>query len=445
MFEASVVWKVMAGSALLGAAAALVGSFALLRRRALLGDMLSHAALPGIGLAFLIAGSRDLLHLSVGALMAGVVAVGVVAAIGRWTRTSADAAIGIVLSAFFGAGVVLLSIIQSDPAGNQAGLNSYLFGEIASLQSRDLWIISGVAIILLGLVALFYKELKVLSFDYEFATAEGWPTFWLDMGIMSAIALVTVIGLPVCGVVLMAAMLITPAAAARFWSNRLGPTLTVAVLLGATSGAGGCLLAAPKLTAALKLQWLPLVSSRGTPPGPTIVLAGAGLLVLSMLLAPERGLLGRWWRELRLRRRIGHDHLLRGLYELSEAAGGERPWIARGKLLQFLHSGSWTNRLWLAKSLLARQIESQGDQVRFTTKGLETATQLVRAHRLWELYMLDDVRRGVGQVHDRADEIEHLLPSEVVARLESLLEADGKWQPELMGEVPPSPHSIDAG
>ncbi len=445
MFEASVVWKVMAGSALLGAAAALVGSFALLRRRALLGDMLSHAALPGIGVAFLIAGSRDLIHLSVGALGAGLLAVAAVAAIGRWTRTSADAAIGIVLSAFFGAGVVLLSVIQSDRAGNQAGLNSYLFGEIASLQSRDLWIISGVAVLLLGLVALFYKELKVLSFDYEFATAEGWPTFWLDLGVMSAIALVTVIGLPVCGVVLMAAMLITPAAAARFWASRLGPMLTVAVVLGAMSGAGGCLLAAPKLTAALGLQWLPLVSSRGTPPGPTIVLTGAALLVLSMLVAPERGLLGRWWRELRLRRRIGRDHLLRGLYELSEVAEGDRPWIARGKLLQFLHGGAWGNWLWLVRSRRAGHIESRGDQVRFTPAGLETAMQLVRAHRLWELYMLDDARRGVDQVHDRADEIEHLLPSEVVSRLESLLQAEGKWQPDLMGEVPPSPHSIEAG
>src|SRR5690606_17809372 len=158
---------------------------------ALLGDMLSHAALPGIALAFLIVGSRDLLNLSVGALAAGLLAVAAVAGISRWTRTSADAAIGIVLSTFFGAGGVLLSIVQSQSAGNQAGLNSYLFGEIASLQSRDLWVISGVAILLLGLVTLFYKELKVLSFDTEFATTEGWPTFSLDVGIMAAIAIVT--------------------------------------------------------------------------------------------------------------------------------------------------------------------------------------------------------------------------------------------------------------
>lgn len=445
MFEASVVWKVMAGSALLGAAAALVGSFALLRRRALLGDMLSHAALPGITLAFLIVGSRDLLNLSVGALAAGLLAVAAVAGISRWTRTSADAAIGIVLSTFFGAGVVLLSIVQSQSAGNQAGLNSYLFGEIASLQSRDLWVISGVAILLLGLVTLFYKELKVLSFDTEFATTEGWPTFSLDVGIMAAIAIVTVIGLPVCGVVLMAAMLITPAAAARFWANRLGPMLGVAVLLGALSGAGGCLLAAPKLTAALGLQWLPLISSRGTPPGPTIVLTGALLLVFSMFVAPERGLLGKWWREFKLRRRIARDHLLRGLYELSEASEGQRPWISQPKLLGFLAGRSWVNRIGLARARAARHLEIDKDLVRFTPAGLEVAAQLVRAHRLWELYMIDDARRGTDQVHHRADEIEHLLPSEVVTRLEALLQAEGKWQRDLTGEVPPSPHSIEAG
>jgi manganese/zinc/iron transport system permease protein len=341
--------------------------------------------------------------------------------------------------------VVVLSLVKSHSAGNQAGLNSYLFGEIASLQSRDLWVISGVATLLLGLVTLFYKELKVLSFDYEFATTEGWPTFWLDVGIMSAIALITVIGLPVCGVVLMAAMLITPAAAARFWANRLGPMLGVAVLLGALSGAGGCLLAAPKLTAALGLQWLPLISSRGTPPGPTIVLTGALLLVLSMLIAPERGLVGKWWREFKLRRRIARDHLLRGLYELSEASEGQRPWISQGKLLGFLASRPWSNRLGLARARRAGQLEFDGDLVRFTPAGLEVAAQLVRAHRLWELYMIDDARRGVDQVHHRADEIEHLLPSEVVSRLETLLRAEGKWQSELQGEVPPSPHSIEAG
>jgi manganese/zinc/iron transport system permease protein len=444
MFETSVVWKVMAGSSLLGAAAALVGSFALLRRRALLGDMLSHAALPGIAIAFLVVGSRDLLPLSIGALGAGLVAVGAVAAIHAWTRTSPDAAIGIVLSSFFGAGVVLLTVIQSDPTGNQAGLNSYLFGEIASLQSRDLWIISGVAALMLVLVTLFYKELKVLSFDYEFATSEGWPTFWLDFSIMAAIAVVTVIGLPVCGVVLMAAMLITPAAAARFWSNRLGSMLVVAVVLGAAAGGIGCLLAAPKLTASLGLGWLPIVSSRGSPPGPMIVLAGAMLLILSMLFAPERGLLARWWSELKLRRRIGRDHLLRGLYELSETAEGQRPWVSRQRLLGFLGRRSWVTRYWLWRSRHAGNIEIQLQDVRFTPQGLNTAVQLVRAHRLWELYLLEDSQRGTDRVHDRADEIEHLLPAEVVSRLETMLETEGKWS-SVKGEVPPSPHSIEPG
>lgn len=445
MWQASVVWKVMAGAALLGAAAALVGSFALLRRRALLGDMLSHAALPGIALAFLLAGSRDLLPLSLGALAVGLIAVLLVAAIQAWTRTSPDAAIGIVLTTFFGAGVVLLSVIQTDRSGNQAGLNSYLFGEIASLQSRDLWIISGVAVVLLLLVTLFYKELKVVSFDYEFAQAVGWPTFWLDFAIMAAIATVTVVGLPVCGVVLMAAMLITPAAAARFWSNRLGRMLVVAVILGALSAAVGCLLAAPKLLASVGLSWLPLVSTRGTPPGPTIVLAGALILVLSMLFAPERGLLARWWQEVRLRRRIARDHLLRGLYELSEQMEGQRPWIPRGRLMTYLSKSPFAMWYWTWRSRKAGQIETDAEQLRFTPQGLDNAVQLVRAHRLWELYLLEDTQRGLDRVHGRADEVEHLLPAEVVSRLETMLQTQGKWQPESSLDVPPSPHTIEPG
>lgn len=440
MITSSVVWKVMLGASLLGAAAALVGTFAILRRRALVGDMLAHAALPGIALAFLLVKSRDMVPLSIGALLAGLAGVFCVALIARWTSTAADAAIGIVLSTFFGAGVVLLSIIQTDRQGNQAGLNSYLFGEIASLQSRDVKVIATTAAVLLVLVLLFYKELKILAFDNDFATAQGWPTFWLDLAVMAAIAVVTVIGLPVCGVVLMAAMLITPAAAARMWSSRLGPMLAIAAVLGALSAAAGCLLAAPKLTAALHLQWLPLVSSRGMPPGPTIVLAGAGVLLVSMMLAPEHGWLARWWSERRMHRRIASDHVLRGLYELGEEHTEERPWISRASLLKYGAWGWGGSNLWLRREERKGNVELQGGEVRFTPQGLDTATKLVRAHRLWELYLLEDTQRAADEVHEGADAVEHLLPPAVIEHLEEMLLAEGRI--EATGEVPPSPHEI---
>ncbi len=441
MFGPSVVWKVMLGAALLGAASGFIGTFAVLRRRALVGDMLAHAALPGICLAFLLVGSRELFSLSLGALATGLLGVVCVAAIARWTRTSQDAAIGIVLSTFFGAGIVLLTVIQSNPTGHQAGIDTYLFGEIASLQSRDLGTIGITALTVLFLVLLGFKELQVLSFDPEFAAAQGWPTFWLDLAVMTMVAVVTTIGLPICGVILMAAMLITPAVAARFWTNRLEHLLAIAALIGALAGAGGCLLAAPQLTATIGLGWLS--SSHGVPPGPLIVLAGTALLMVSMFFAPERGLVARAWRERKLRARIAQDHLLRALYELGEKEPEARPWIDQHRLM---HHGHWTPStvpFRLSQADRKGLLEHQSNRVRFTDRGRALAAKLVRTHRLWELYMVEDWRRSPELVDRSADAVEHSLPEEVVERLEALLQSEGRLPATSLGEVPESPHPIE--
>src|SRR5687768_10817709 len=154
MIGGSITTNIMIGTALLGATAGVIGTFAVLRRRALVGDMLSHAALPGICLAFLVMKSRNRLGLSIGALVTGLLGIALVALITRWTRTKEDAAIGIVLSTFFGAGVVLLSIIQQDQSGNQAGLGTYLFGETASISRGDIQLIAGMAVVCLLVVIL---------------------------------------------------------------------------------------------------------------------------------------------------------------------------------------------------------------------------------------------------------------------------------------------------
>lgn len=434
----------MLGAGLLGAAAGFVGTFAVLRRRALVGDMLAHAALPGIAAAFMLWQSRNMLTLSLGALISGLLGVLCVAAIAKWTRTHEDAALGIVLSTFFGAGIVMLTLLQANSQGNQAGLDSYLFGEIASLRSKDLVVVAVTAFVVLLLVLAAYKEIKVLAFDPGFAAAQGWPTFWLDLTIMSAVALVTIVGLPICGVVLMAAMLITPAAAARFWTNRLGRLLATAALLGAIAGVGGCMFAAPKLLDSLGLRWLTLGIHQTLPPGPLIVLVGAALLIVSMLFAPQRGVFARLLSEHRLRARVQSDHLMRAVYELCPKPEADRPWICVTRLLEY---GSWSTKS--AKAPLRRAIrddlvERDGDRLRFTPSGYAMAAQLVRAHRLWELYMLDDWKHSPERVHRYADAVEHLLPAEVVERLETLLKSEGRLPQVAPGEVPASPHALSA-
>ena len=211
---------VLTGVSLLGACAGVVGCFAVLRRRSLTGDALAHAALPGLCLAYLIVGQREREPMLFAALATGLLGIALIAALRRWTRVKEDAAIGVVLS-FFGVGVVLLSVIQGLPGGARAGLQSYNLGQTAGLTREDVAFIGGLALLTVLVVLVLYKEFKLITFDQGFARVQGWPALRLDLALMGLIALVVVLGLPAVGVLLVAALLIVPAAAARFWTQRL--------------------------------------------------------------------------------------------------------------------------------------------------------------------------------------------------------------------------------
>ncbi|MCU0689648.1 MAG: metal ABC transporter permease [Phycisphaerales bacterium] len=256
---------VLGGVALLGAAAGPIGALAVLRRRALVGDALAHATLPGLCVAFLLVGERSLPALLLGALVSGLLGVGVLAWLGKATRIKEDAALGVVLSVFFGLGVVLAGILQKRP-GNKAGLDTFIFGKAAGLQWLDLMLLVALAVVCLGLVIALFKEFQTLGFDRDFAAAQGWPVARLDLLLLALIAVLVVVGLPAVGVVLVAAMLITPAATARLWTQRLDRLLLLSSLVGALTGALGAWLS----------SWVP-----HAPTGAVIVLVGAALFLLS--------------------------------------------------------------------------------------------------------------------------------------------------------------------
>jgi manganese/zinc/iron transport system permease protein len=275
---------VVLGAALLGLISGALGSFAVLRRQALLGDAMSHAALPGIALAFMFTGLREQSVLLIGAALAGWVASLLLLAITRTTRIKEDAALAMVLSVFFGFGLVLLSILQQRPDTAQAGLSKFLFGQAASLVERDLLLIGGVGLLVFAVVALFWKEFKLISFDSEFALSQGLPVRSISIGLTTLIVFAIVLGLQTVGVVLMSAMLVAPAAAARQWTDRLGLMVLLAGLFGALAGALGALIS---------------TTARGLSTGPTIVLMISAIVAISLIFAPNRGLL---WQRLRRRR-----------------------------------------------------------------------------------------------------------------------------------------------
>ncbi|HEU5431499.1 MAG TPA: iron chelate uptake ABC transporter family permease subunit, partial [Thermomicrobiales bacterium] len=236
---------VLAGASLLGASTGLVGGFAVLRRRALLGDALAHAALPGVCLAFLALDRRSLPAMLAGAFLTGIVGVSLLVGMRRAARIKEDAAIGIVLSVFFGAGLALSRYIQNRAGGgSRAGLDSYVFGSAATMRLAELGLIAAVAAVSLAIVLVLYKEFKLVAFDMSFARVQGWPAGRLDLLLMGLIAVTVVIGLPAVGAVLVAAMLILPAASARFWTDRLGKLLVISATLGAATAAAGTLVSA---------------------------------------------------------------------------------------------------------------------------------------------------------------------------------------------------------
>jgi manganese/zinc/iron transport system permease protein len=277
------------GTAVLGLVSGALGAFAVLRRQSLLGDAMSHAALPGVALVFLLTGAKETLPLMIGAGIAAWVAALVMMAIIRSSRVRADSALGIVLSVFFGIGMVLLTFIQRLPNANQAGLDRFLFGQAATLLQSDVITMAAVGGAALLVMLAFWKEFKLLSFDGEYAASLGLRVRLLDVLLTTLLIVAIVIGLQTVGVVLMSTMVVAPAAAARQWTDRLGAMVALSGLFGALAGVGGALIS----SGAARL-----------PTGPTIVLCASALVLVSLLFAPNRGLAWAWAREQRNRRRL---------------------------------------------------------------------------------------------------------------------------------------------
>ncbi|MFT6754845.1 MAG: manganese/zinc/iron transport system permease protein, partial [Urechidicola sp.] len=264
------------GTAILGAVTGMLGSFAVLRKQSLLGDAISHAALPGIAIAFLITGAKDSNTLLLGALISGLIGTFWIRGIISKTHLKSDTALGLILSLFFGFGMLLLTFIQKQPNANQAGLDKYLFGQAATLVESDVWLMAIVTGICLFVLLLFWKEFKLLLFDEDYTKTLGFNTKFIDILITTFIVLAIVLGLQTVGVVLMSAMLLAPAAAARQWTNSLSVMVVLAAIFGAFSGVIGTAISA---------------SQNNLSTGPVIVLVASVFVMFSFIFSPSRGLL----------------------------------------------------------------------------------------------------------------------------------------------------------
>lgn len=399
--------NVLLGATLLGIAGGALGSFALLRRQALLGDALAHAALPGVCLAYLVSQSKHPAVLFGGALLAGLAGALAILGIVRSSRLKEDSAIGMVLSVFFGVGIVLLTRIQKLPFGNQSGLDKFLFGQAATLLERDVQVMALLAGAVLLLATLFYKELKLLTFDRDFAASLGYPTGVLEVLLTLLLVVVVVVGLQTVGVVLIVATLITPAAAARQWTERLGVMILLAAVIGGGAGAAGALLSA---------------SVARLPTGPVIVLVASAVLVVSLLFAPSRGLVWAFAEERRVAGRIRRENLLKDLYRWGERPQGDFSSAVPLPVVMGLRGQSRRQLASLTRRLARRGlVEVARGGLRLTARGLGAAEAVVRKHRLWETYLTRRLDLPQDHVHRDAEVMEHALSDQAVEALDALL------------------------
>lgn len=347
------------GTAILGAICGMLGSFAVLRKQSLLGDAISHAALPGIALAFLITGTKDTNLLLIGALISGLIGTFWIRGMITKTHLKSDTALGLILSLFFGFGMLLLTFIQKQPNANQAGLDKYLFGQAATLVQKDVTLMAIVTGICLVIVLLFWKEFKILLFDADYTKTLGFNTRFIDVLITFFIVLAIVLGLQTVGVVLMSAMLLAPAAAARQWTNKLSVMLILAAIFGAFAGVFGTAISA---------------SQNNLSTGPVIVLVAAVFVLISFIFSPERGILFKQIRFWRNRRDLKLQKTLQFMFDIVR----DHPDISHPHAIKILNNFQGYTKGTLKKMEEKNWVQVRGIQWSLTQEGYHAAENLYK-------------------------------------------------------------------
>ncbi len=408
---------VTAGTVLLAISSSVVGCFTFLRKRTLAGDVVAHSILPGICLSFLIFNSKNPLILLSGAFVTGWLSIMGVDYIIKNTKLKEDAALALILSVFFGTGIFLLTAIQHTDMANQTGLDKFLFGKAASLVGEDVMVFGTFGFILILVVYLFFKELTLLTFDKNFAKTSGLPVKALETLLSTMTVMAVVVGIQAVGVVLMAAMLITPAAAARYWTDNLKIMLALAATFAAFSGVSGSFIS---------------YTAPGMATGPWMVLILSIIAFTSFIFAPGKGIVHRWLQQHRNQKQIREENILKSLYKQAENEQDFEKGYTKDQL-RLLHVlapdqlDDTVHNLQVDRFLVYRK-----GHYYFTKEGLEKGKRITRAHRLWEMYLTKYLHLPPDHVHDDSETIEHLITPELEVKIA-----------EALGNPEKDPHEKD--
>ena len=393
--------KVVVGTTLLASSSAVVGTFSYLKGQSLVGDAIAHALLPGVVLAFMLGDGKNPAYLILGALVSGLIAHYGIAFIQNRTKLKSDTAVSLVLSTFFGFGIMLMSVVQQRGQGQQAGLERYLLGKAAAITMLDVYTFSALALLLLLGVALFYKGFQLMTFNEDFAHAIGLPVGLIRVTFTVLTVLAVTIGIQTVGVVLMAALLITPAAAARAWTKSLPQMIVLAAVFSAISAVLGTLIS----SAITKM-----------PTGPWIVIILGLIGFTSLFIAPEKGWLFKRKRALENRSKINRENIMKLMYRQEEKRGlgnkltGPQILSIRAMREDALRVGlkDLKKRLWIIEHI---------DGFTLTDLGRMEGRRVVRLHRLWELYLTERLGMAPDHIHPQAETMEHVITPEIEALL----------------------------
>ena len=408
-FQDPAVRYALLGSMLLGISCGLLGGFIVVRKMALFGDALSHAVLPGVAFGFLWNMSKDPVAIFVGATVAGLLGTGAVHLIRSTTRLKEDTALGLVLASFFAVGICRVTMIQRLPAGNKSGIDKFMFGQAAAIGSGAVKLMAVVTALALVVIVLFYKEFLVTSFDPQFARVSGFPVQVIHYSLMLLLAFAVVTALQAVGVVLVSAMLIIPAAAAYLLTDRMDRMLMLSAAFGLFAGAVGSFFS---------------FLGNNLPTGPCMVLGATFVFLGAFLFGPQHGVACRWWKQRSRSGRVRRENTLKAVFHVMEQREFTDEKVSLLELAEHrretLEEATEQCAALVANGLAT--LSEPGELVFLTPEGWARACEIVRNHRLWELYLTNEANIAADHVHEDAEKIEHVLGEEVVRQLERRLE-----------------------
>jgi manganese/zinc/iron transport system permease protein len=404
------------GSMLMCLAAALVGVLVFVRKRSLLGEALSHATYPGVTSAIIFAGFFNLeaslpFLVLFGAFLSSLIGFWVIEHLEKKLKVAPDAALGAVLALFFGIGVTIASFAQNAYTHLYRQMQTFLYGQAATMTDVHLYIYGSLAAIVFLFIICFYREVLAFSFDAQFAQATGIAHRFVEVGIFLLIVLSIVTGVRCVGVVLMSAMLIAPAAAARQFTHKLSTLFILAGVFGVVSAFLG-IYSSVIFSQRFKEQY-------ALPTGPTIVLVSGGIALYALLFAPNRGLIRRYIRIVKFRGACVQENLLKALWRLDQENKKE---LTIKELAYRVGFTPFYLRLFLYRLIWQKKLIKMGKYFQLTPLGLKKGGHIVRLHRLWEVYLVNSLGLNVERVHKSAEEMEHILTPELEKKLAELLD-----------------------